>query len=467
MFCFYRLTDMKLRHEGCVSLVSSLQSPGCPLRELHLDGIDEGDLSVVYAALRGPHSKLETLRLTDIILRHEECASLASSLQSPDCPLRELHLEDTHVLSVVDDDMGVIYAALRGPHSKLETLRLTDIILRHEECASLASSLQSPDCPLRELHLGGIKDDDLSVVFDALRGPHSKLETLRSNRCYLTEDSCRKLSSALSSNCHLRELDLSHNDLQDSGVKLLSDGLKSPHHRLEILRLSFCGVTEEGCASLASALSSNCPLRELDLSFNHPGDTVLSGPLCRLEKLNLDHNEEIWVKPQLLKKYACDPTLDPNIAHRVLSLSEENRRVKEDQLYPDHPERFDEVQQVLCREGLTGRHYWEVEGCTRVKVGVTYRSIIRRGSSASCSLGDNDRSWCLRWSGSRLSVHHNHETTLIPVMFSNPSRVGVYLDWPAGVLSFYIISSDTMTHLYTFITTFSEPLYTGFRFNTI
>ncbi|XP_067115058.1 ribonuclease inhibitor [Osmerus mordax] len=231
--------------------------------------------------------------------------------------------------------------------------------LRHEDCASLASFLQSPHCPLRELHLERVNlyaGDGQKVVLAALRGPHSKLETLRLNRCDLMEDSCRKLFSALSSNCHLRELDLSHNDLQDSGVKLLSDGLKSPHCRLKILRLSFCGVTEEGCAFLASALSSNCPLRELDLSFNHPGDTVLSGTLCRLEKLKVDHNEEIWVKPQLLKKYACDLTLDPNTAHRKLSLSEDNRRVEvkprpysfklgkfvgeEDHPYPDHPERL-------------------------------------------------------------------------------------------------------------------------------
>ncbi|XP_062304921.1 NACHT, LRR and PYD domains-containing protein 12-like [Osmerus eperlanus] len=116
--------------------------------------------------------------------------------------------------------------------------RLTDMILSDEDCVSLASSLQSPDCPLTELHLEEIwmldEDGDMRIVLAALRGPHCKLETLRLNWCDLTEDSCRKLSSALSSNC-LRELDLSHNDLQDSGVKLLSDGLKSPHCVLEIL----------------------------------------------------------------------------------------------------------------------------------------------------------------------------------------------------------------------------------------
>ncbi|KAI4891286.1 hypothetical protein NFI96_003881 [Prochilodus magdalenae] len=164
--------------------------------------------------------------------------------------------------------------------------------------------------------------------------------------------------------------------------------------------LSGCMVTEEGCSYLASALSENpSHLKELDLSYNHPGDkgvTLLSArledPHCRLDTLRVDHGGKIRMKPGP-KKYSCELTLDPNTAHRRLSLCEENRKVvcvREEQSYPDHPERFDDWEQVLCRESLTGRCYWEAEWSGGVEKAVTYKGIRRRGGGLrDCLFGLN------------------------------------------------------------------------------
>ncbi|XP_065326344.1 NACHT, LRR and PYD domains-containing protein 14-like [Pelmatolapia mariae] len=292
----------------------------------------------------------------------------------------------------------------------------------------------------------------------------------------LSERGCDALSSVLSSqSSSLRELDLSNSDLQDSGVKLLSAGVKSPHCKIETLSLSGCLITEEGCTSLASALSSNpSHLRELDLSYNHPGDSGmkllsagLKDPGWRLDTLRVEPAGVRWLRPGGLRKYSCQLTIDTNTVNTKLQLSDNNRkvtRVEEVQSYPDHPDRFDVYTQLLCRNGLTGRCYWEVEWRGNVFISVSYRSIRRKGGSA---FGHNHQSWSLEcdYNGPH-SVWHNNRQTSISSSSSSSSvsnRAAVYVDCPAGTLSFYRVSSDTLIHLHTFNTTFTQTLYPGFN----
>ena len=142
--------------------------------------------------------------------------------------------------------------------------------------------------------------------------------------------------------------------------------------------------------------------------------------------------------------------------------------VEEDQSYPDHPERFDSYNQVLCREGLTGRCYWEVERRGGVYIGVTYRGITRRGEGCDSMLGYNNKSWSLYCYAAGYSAWYNGSKTAIRLPPSGSTRVGVYLDRPAGSLSFYRVSpgvggsSDTLTHIHTFHTTFTQDLYSEF-----
>ncbi|XP_062418560.1 stonustoxin subunit beta-like [Pungitius pungitius] len=176
-----------------------------------------------------------------------------------------------------------------------------------------------------------------------------------------------------------------------------------------------------------------------------------------------------WLRPGLMK-YSCELTIDTNTVNRELKLSHNNRKVtyvEEVQSHPDHPDRFDYWPQLLCRTGLIGRCCWEVEWRGDVEVSVSYRGIKRKGDSYDCWFGYNHQSWSLRCSDGGYSVCHNKTRTRITSSSSSSSssssgRVAVYVDCPAGSLSFYRVSSDSLIHLHTFRTTFTEPLYPGF-----
>ncbi|XP_039905284.1 tripartite motif-containing protein 16-like [Simochromis diagramma] len=159
-------------------------------------------------------------------------------------------------------------------------------------------------------------------------------------------------------------------------------------------------------------------------------------------------------------KYSCKITLDPNTAHKHMLLSEGNRKVtvmNQQQSNSNHPDRFTEWFQVLSRESLTGRCYWEVERKgIGVYLAVVYKNIKRSGNE--CAFGRNDKSWALDCDTKSYTFWYNNYKTPVPGLPS--SRVGVYLDHRAGILSFYSVS-ETMTLLHRVQTTFTQPLYAG------
>ena len=160
--------------------------------------------------------------------------------------------------------------------------------------------------------------------------------------------------------------------------------------------------------------------------------------------------------------------MDPNTAHKLLILSDDQQKVThgvEEQPYADHPDRFDCLPQVLSQQGLQGRCYWEVEWEGKwIRIGVTYKSISRKGPETDCVMGYNEVSWSLHCSKNGYRMFHNFESIVVSVPPGDSRRLAVYLDWQAGILSFYRVSSGrSLTHLHTFITKFTQPLYPIFR----
>uniref|UniRef100_A0AAR2JGK9 B30.2/SPRY domain-containing protein n=1 Tax=Pygocentrus nattereri TaxID=42514 RepID=A0AAR2JGK9_PYGNA len=506
-----RLAGCYLTSDSCKTLCSALQSANTPLKELDLsyNNLQDSGVEFLSAGLKSSDCELETLRLVSCNIGQKVCENLGSALQSANSSLKELDLSNN---DLQDSGVELLSAGLKSSHCKLEKLRLVTCNIGQKVCENLGSALQSANSSLKEINLSNndLQDSGVELLSAGLKSSHCKLEKLRLVTCNIGQKVCENLGSALqSANSSLKELDLSNNDLQDSGVELLSAGLKSSHCKLEKLGLSDCMVTVKGCSHLASALKSNpSHLKELDLRYNHPGESgvkmlseLKEDRHCALEILRVDHGGEIWMEPGV-KKYAVRLTLDPNTVSRNLSLSEGNRkamRVWNDKRfpfhryqnypdypdYPDHPDRFGFCAQVLSVESLTGRCYWEVEWSgMSVDIAVSYRGIERKGGSCcnaiysigtgsyasiggnECQFGRSNQSWCLTCcnDGHRPStVCHNNQFTVLSARPSPSDRVGVYLDWDSGTLSFYTVSPDThtLTRLYTFTTTFTEPLYAG------
>ncbi|KAF4117641.1 hypothetical protein G5714_002194 [Onychostoma macrolepis] len=228
------------------------------------------------------------------------------------------------------------------------------------------------------------------------------------------------------------------------------------------------GSTDSPSITVSSRLSfddvekSVFNLREKLEHFSREEIEMLSG---RVRNINIIPTSEPETHEDFLQ-YSRQLTLDPNTVNKNLLPPEENKVIKytrEEQPYPDHPDRFDGLPQVLCRERVCGRCYWEVEWSGWVGISVSYKSISRKGWGKECEFGCNDQSWSLYCSDSSCSFWHNNKQIKLPVV-SSSSRVGVYVDHSAGTLSFYSVS-DTMTLIHRVQTTFTQPLYAGFWAN--
>uniref|UniRef100_A0A8B9JKF5 NACHT domain-containing protein n=1 Tax=Astyanax mexicanus TaxID=7994 RepID=A0A8B9JKF5_ASTMX len=273
-----KLNNSSITERGCAALSAALVSYPSLLIELHLSGNKLGDSGVkeISHLLQNSNSKLELLNLSDCSVSEEGYAALASALESnTSSHLIELDLRGNDPGKT---GLASLHYFLQDPNYTLKTLRLLKTAAAEEACTSLSSALGMNLLLQTELNLkrnpAGLSGDSrVKQLCFVLQDKHCKLRKLKINDDDLTEESCSALATVLTPSS-LRELDLSNNNLQDSGVKKLCGALKNPLCNLETLSLSSCSVTEEGYAALALALKTNpeSHLKKLDLSGNDPGD---------------------------------------------------------------------------------------------------------------------------------------------------------------------------------------------------
>ncbi|XP_073699559.1 NACHT, LRR and PYD domains-containing protein 3-like [Garra rufa] len=268
------LNDCGLTDKSCSALATVLGSDNS-LKELNMsnNNLQDSGVKLLCTGLENMKCPLEILSLIYCRITEKQCLILTSALKSNPSHLRELNLSRNQITNT---GVNHLCDVLKDSHCKLERLRLNDCGLTDKSCSALATVLGS-DSSLKELNMSNnnLQDSGVKLLCTGLENMKCHLEILSLIYCSITEKQCLILTSALKSNpSHLRELNLSRNQITNTGVKHLCDVLKDSHCKLERLRLRECKMTDEGCSAVTSALKSNpSHLRELNLSVNKLGDS--------------------------------------------------------------------------------------------------------------------------------------------------------------------------------------------------